>query len=272
MRFFKRMFLALGLTAVTVSLHGQTAELYPHKVKGLGEFIARFNGDELAPLNTLQGDSARVMNIVQLFDMSEAPAGWKEKALEFAWYCTENNYRLSLTDSTYVARVNARVGYIGAKFDDEITIALRMEPYGQGYYRWAMIGADGLFPTILSEANYAQPISPTDNELNFMELDSFFEGYGDTLSSYRGIHTPYDQLSALLALLHHKYLEWRGIDSVTYYFFSVPGYVFTVRQFLRDSTNAGWLIDNFDKADDTVKERCLRSLIGQKFLRNPSQK
>lgn len=270
MSLFKRMLLALGVTAIAVTLRGQTAELYPHKVKGLGEFIARFNGDELAPLNTLQGDSARVMNIVQLFDMSDRPAGWEGEALEFAWHCTENNHRLSLTDSTYVALAHARVAYKGVECP--ITITLRMEPYGQGYYRWALIGADGLFPAILKDADYAQPISPTDNELNFMELDSFFEGYGDSLSSYRGIHAPYDQLSALMALMQTRHLEWKGIDTVTYYFFSIPGHLFTVRQFLRDSTNAGWLIDNFTKADDSVKNRCLRSLIGQKFLRNPSHK
>lgn len=135
-----------------------------------------------------------------------------------------------------------------------------------------MIGADGLFPAIIQEAFYAQPVSPTDNELNFMELDSFLEGYGDALSSYRGINAPYDQLSALMALMQTGQLEWKGVDNVSYYFFGVPGYLFTVRHFLRDSTNAGWLIDNFTKADDSMKEGCMRFLSGQKFLRTPSQK
>lgn len=270
MHLFKRLFIAAGVLATATDLSGQTPDLYPHKVKGLGEFIARFNGDELAPLNTLQGDSARVMNIVQLFDMADRPQGWEREALEFAETCAVRAPRLSLTDSTYVALAHSRVAYKGVEYP--LSILLRMEPYGDGYYRWAMIGADGLFPAIIQEAFYAQPVSPTDNELNFMELDSFLEGYGDALSSYRGINAPYDQLSALMALMQTGQLEWKGVDNVSYYFFGVPGYLFTVRHFLRDSTNAGWLIDNFTKADDSMKEGCMRFLSGQKFLRTPSQK
>ena len=210
------------------------------------------------------------MNIVQLLNMSDRPAGWEIEAQAFAGHCAKNSPRLALTDTTYVALAHARVAYKGA--EHPVTITLRMEPYGQGYYRWAIIGADGLFPAILHEANYAQPVSPTDNELNFMELDSFFKGYGDTLPSYRAIHSPYDQLSALMALIQTKRIEWKGVDSVSYCFLSVPGYIFTVKEYVRDSTNAGWLIDNFSKADASAKEDCLRGLIGQKFLRTPSQK
>jgi hypothetical protein len=44
----------------------------------------------------------------------------------------------------------------------------------------------------------------------------------------------------------------------------VPGYVFTVKEFDRESTNSGWLITSFSKMNEKDKMLFLRDIYHEK--------
>ena len=79
---------------------------------------------------------------------------------------------------------------------------------------------------------------------------------------YRSRYSKIDNLSVFFTLVYTGLLKFEVVEKQIYYYFDIPGYIFTIEEFSRTGENSGWLISSIMKADDTEKIFELNKLLG----------
>ena len=251
---------------------GFNEERLKMRVKQIDEFKARFNYKQDIEGQKIQDSTnieMRKKYIFSLFDENiVSPAIWNDSI--------ENLYNdfldivvnekkpiyIRFTDKNWIAQAECNVTLNGRP--EKIIISLQVEKIRQYEYKWVIVGAKGsilaLPPT--NEKNPGIMISPIDNELRFMSLRNI----SDNNNNKDIIHYSYtdyepDQITVLNTLIYTGQLKIQNVQRVVYYFFQVPGFVFRVEHFERDSDNVGWLIAEIIKVSNWTKNQFKHKLI-----------
>lgn len=258
--------LHLNVNAQTILPDVKMKADFEAQVKSLDEFQARFNGTEHKKGTVMGNDSlSRMNNIISLFDFSMDKKGLsKEQFLgklnSFVDSVLSNKMKFDVLSTGFWSECKCRFKYQGK--DKRITLLLQKELYENGIYRWAVAGVKGLAEAGLINVSTYYPISPVEHEISFMGLQDLFNENASHAFGYRAKAAQIDELSVLLTMVQLGILKFDIVEEQTFHCVDVPGFVFTIKEFVRAGNNSGWLINDFKQADKEEKKDYIKNLFG----------
>lgn len=257
MKKIKYVFLSLSILLFAHSAPAQVLfvdtnnefENFDYNVKQIDEFILRFNLKELL-IQPEQSNSYERDNRTLLFD-KDYYLGNSDNLKEFLTSIEEQKTVLSFYDSTWYAIAECNVTFQGKK--DRITLFLQTEQVVDDIYKWSIVDAHGTLLDLVPKTKSDRiRLLPTDNEVNFIALQSATTTNAPNITLYSSKAHANDRLSVFNCLVYNKLLKIDNVQELTYCFTQVKGYKFYVRNFTRNQKNAGWLIFNVEK--EMIKE------------------
>lgn len=217
---------------------------YLAKVKTIDEFMARFNGTR-TKAGLAKETNNRKTNIMLLFDLSKVTS--KQDSIfkqidKFASSVIQDSVTLHYSDSCWLAKVKCH-GKLQGK-NTEFWMSLKVEKRGEDMYKWVISDVEGeLFKTSRDKEHKELFILPNEHEQFFSSLSKLSTETYKFIDDYlpNGFKSP--ALAAFTTMMRNRYLTIDYVSDITFIFNHVPGYVFTIKHFERESENAGWLID-----------------------------
>lgn len=257
--------LALALTTPCLSQtwnsDAELNALESHYVKSLNEFMRRFNAEEIPSfIKQDSGEVVRQRCIRALFDLEQVGDTLDEIAqrmLRFDSAVCANNTLLHIADTGMFAEARCLFKYKKNKI--ELNLVLVYENIRDNYYRWTIVGANGLVEAGLIDTTLCGYINPVQHELRFSELSGAFPH----MNGYFSKQSHVDPLSFVAGLAESGTLQLVGCQSVTYWFTQVPGYVFTVSLHPRKEAYSGWLIHDLMEVSEDDKTMITNYLTGK---------
>lgn len=238
-------------------------ERFECQVKSLDEFLARLNGDESYPDINVD-EHSHINNLAMLMDFQmphkNEPA-FKEKSMKFFRAIEAFPRPLRDTDSLLFAVTTCCVKHLGT--EKNITLILQKETDKQNRSRWALVGADGLQQCGIIDTTKVRGISPVEHEIHFLEMLDVFKFHAKDAMAFRKSDTHIDQLSVFLTLLQTGQIELLSVDKLTYHVLAIPGFIFTIDEYVRTNYNSGWLISSFSEMGDERKHVYIQTLLGK---------
>lgn len=264
----KRYCFLLFTIMASLIADGQTSLLdaqFNATVKSVDEFMARFNGIESKPGVANEGESRR-NNILALFDYTiesrtSSLENFKNTLTEFVSTIDERNVQLQLVDVNAWSEVKTK--FIYGKKSLKITLVMHLEHINNDEKRWVIAGVRGLEQAGLYDKGLSV-ISPVEHELHFMGLSDLFLQNKSLIASCRSSQRDIDELSMFLGLTMCGSLKFSEVSDVEFHFTNVPGFIFTIREIMREGSNCGWLITDLKRANDKEKEMFINNLFGYK--------
>lgn len=238
-------------------------EMYQYQVKGVGEFMARFNSEEHLTFDMQLPDSMsqRKKDILSVcnYEISRTLPDFENTINAFIQQIEDNDIKLQFSDSTWFASAEFDV-----KYDKkQIKLNLLLTPHEARPRRfcWAIVDVGGKDVSVLADTTKWVGISPTDNELDFIELVGKSKSQRGNFPGFRKPGKEIDYLSAFVALVQAGVVTINHCDKITYYFLTVPNFIFTAQNFLRESSNSGWLISSIIPINDNEKQSYLKAML-----------
>lgn len=235
---------------------GFNEELLQLRVKQIDEFMGRFNfetdwkGKKIATPNDTVLHKKYVLSLFDQNILSDTLTS--SIAYDFASQIVSQKQKISYTDKDWYAEAVCKISYNGKEHN--LSLFLNTEQIEGHKYKWVFCGAKSNFMNIASVKTEKHPIiSPVENEINFMALETIFDKDASNIANYASKDFSADYLSVFLFLVKNKYIKFIGVEDIQYHFFQIPGYVFTVDFFERNDANMGWLISNFFPCDEDKK-------------------
>lgn len=230
-------------------------------VKSLDEFMHRFNGEELHPgIASADDVDVRKKSILTLFDwqgFSDRDTIKAAAAVEFADAVQKSGATIGFTSPLMYAEAECLFKFKNKEI--QLSLILKYENIRDDYYRWAIVGANGLeFEGLIDTARDGY-INPVQSDLHFSDLQMAFP----KLDRYLSKDGRVDQLSFIMGMATSGMLEFKVCQNVRYHFLDISGYIFTVGLHARLDNNAGWLIDNVMRATHQQKEEYIKYLVGE---------
>ena len=232
------------------------------RVKQIDEFMGRFNGEE--SIQTDVADSLKhSLNLLYLFnrDLFDSNRDSMMQATEaFINKVLESKTKLYYEDGGWLAEVGCNCIYKGKK--DTVTLYLKPEKNEEFNYRWVIVGAKGkLLRLIPPKRNRGLEILPNNHEIAFRALSKIASLGSSNVLNYAERDYEPNALAVFYALVYADALKIESTGNITYHFFEVPGYVFTVDRFNRKGTNVGWLISNLLPIQEEEKQQYYDHLL-----------
>lgn len=240
------------------------SDIYRGRVKLVSEFMERFNGDEKNPYIDPNADEIDKINLCQLFNIDFILKNRSEnepKAFQFVDSVLNHDVKLHYSNPDWYAKTTCIATFKGkeVKFD----LFLVVEPRGNDMYKWVIADVDGdIFDLKPSKSSDQIMLLPNEHESNFMRLYSITNGKDDLITLYSISDNNTERLTVFNTLVYYGLLNIEYIDDVEFTFLQVPGYLFTIREFERESTNSGWLIDSWFPISNEEKSLMLEKLYG----------
>ncbi len=235
--------------------------MFNAQVKSIDEFISRFNGKEKRDDVEVQY-SNRESNILLLFNLARFKSKADTLFIEaqtFAESVVKDKIFINYEDSCWYAKVTCN-GNLGGKII-EFNLYLLVQQRGPYMYKWVIANVDGdIFKTSRSLKHKELYISPNDHEQSFISLSRVVNESYRYIDDYTLTGYMPDKLSVFLTLVRSGLLKVNYVSDVEFVFFQVPGYIFSVKLFERESKNAGWLISSVSKYESNEKDEILRTL------------
>ncbi|MEZ5009383.1 MAG: hypothetical protein R2728_04960 [Chitinophagales bacterium] len=221
---------------------------FVYSVKQFDEFIDRFNGtpskDLANKVNENYPDRGKL--IYSLFDDAYVS---KNNTLvnEFIRDVTKvsNPKFFEYYEASWYAELKASYNYKGKKCT--AVIRLKPEVYENLSSKWVVyqIEAEDIKP-VFKENNSATFLSPASNETGFINLYAFIE---EGIDPEAILPTNYniDITSLFLKEIADGAITNFKIHENKYHVYQIDGWYFTVKDFIRNTSNSGWLINNIQK-------------------------
>lgn len=214
------------------------------QVKQIEEFMARFNREE-TPIVMDSATTHKDMKMLALLFDADVLEKRAVEVVEFAEAMLRDDVKLHFTDTTWVAIANCKVKY--KKQQHDIVLYLRTEHIEENMYKWVIMQAEGdLLILRPQKRSKSYKISPTDNELYFMQLADITGTEPENILNYSRRCFKTDQTSVFFSLVASGQLQVEYVEQLTYYF-QTSHYNFFVNYYSREGTNSGWLISDFEK-------------------------
>jgi hypothetical protein len=100
-------------------------------------------------------------------------------------------------------------------------------------------------------------ISPTDHDINFMQLSRITTEQDDLILNYGQKQFDIDQTSVFFTMVNQGLLDIEHVANLQFIFMQVPGYQVTIEYIDRLANNAGWLIKSAQPMNDSDKKAML---------------
>ena len=229
--------------------------LYRSRVKLVDEFMDRFNGEELHPEISKEQESSRHLNLMILFNSELFKSAEDEKfieAEEMADSIESSGVRINYSDSTWFAKAICH-GKLNKK-EIDFTLYLAVERRAEDMFKWVITRAVGeTFKLTPSRQSDNIMLMPDDHETNFMSLYRITTEKDDYITNYACKDFQINQTSVFYSLVYYGLLDIEYVEDLEFIFFQVPNYIFSIKNFHRDTRNAGWLISSFEKMTEEDK-------------------
>ncbi|MDR3268473.1 MAG: hypothetical protein LBT83_05350 [Tannerella sp.] len=260
------------LSAQTIELgSGFNENRLKMRVKQVDEFMERFNYEKDLrgnPVSNRLDAGVRKKYIFSLFNedlLRQTNDSLLEVYADFANVVTNIHKPtyIDFTDNKWIAQCNCKVACNGKA--SNIFVFLKPEKIREYEYKWVIVGAGGDLLTLQpARTNPGIMISPTENELNFMNLPRISGKDNKDVVNYMSEDYTVNPVTVLNTLIYTGQLKIEYVNKVVYHFFQAPGYVFKVEHFERDSDNAGWLISGVMRLSQSEKENYRNNIINYK--------
>lgn len=252
------LMLSIGAQCQVVVNSEAQKEMFRAHVKQVDEFIERFNCKSFTPgIDTAKADAKR-LNLVSLFpiETSKSSEADYKNAVKFADHVLASGTKLRYEDTTWFAMAQCR-GKLKNK-PVEFTLFLNVEHRRGQMYKWVISRAQGeIFALAPSNTNEKLMISPTDHDINFMQLSRITTEQDDLILNYGQKQFDIDQTSVFFTMVNQGLLDIEHVVNLQFIFMQVPGYQVTIEYIDRLANNAGWLIKSAMPVKDSDKKEML---------------
>ena len=237
-------------------------DLYRTRIKLVDEFFDRFNGKEGRMDIKDEDVNGRIKNLLLLFNRqlfkSEHDSTFMEAQTMVRTIMT-NDIQINYSDSTWIAKADCQATFNGKPIS--LTLYLNVENRKEDMYKWVIGKAEGDALKLLPSRQVDNiMLMPDDHETNFMSLNRITTEKDDYITLYAAKGFQLDETSVFYTYVYSGLLNIDYVSNLEFIFMQVPGYVFTVKQFERETYNAGWLINSFYQLSDEEKQTFLNSI------------
>ena len=264
---FLTLFLSFGtLFAQFPSQITKNEELnFALEVKQIDEFIERFNYQENTLLleyvaeNYPGKDLDRVSLLRSLFNQTNVD--WDSALVEKFVKQMTNPLRPEVIDfmeDNWYAAVECSVIFKGKVHTP--TLILQIQQERDLSSKWIIRAVDADFLHFPPKSNPEHFLNPISHSTDFMGLSKAMRNKGHLPDYAYGDFQP-DLLSVYLYEVMRGNIQFIQVNTITYHFLQVEGWIFQVRRHLRNSRNSGWLIDKLIVADRVYKNNYRQDVL-----------
>jgi len=232
------------------------------RTKQVGQFFGRFNAEENERGEELDTDDSQYHSkklrkefLKYLFNNRNTSIDSDTKA-DFIKYILKQKKFLDYYASGWFSEVKTQFVYRGKQV--EVSLFLKLQQAGQGY-KWVLnkvyfSGFEAMYYNDTSgEAKFLHPLS---HELDFMNLKQVFDDKQNIEYYLADNYTP-DHLSLFLHEVKSGNFTFQFVKEIKFHFVQIDGWYFELQNFKRSGTNAGWLISNLMKLNESDKNNLL---------------
>lgn len=277
----KIVLLIFGMAGLAMSGFSQEIifpyeENFEWQVKQIDEFMERFNNADYTPIRHFLKEEYDIEEIDRsdllktLFNLKQ---GWnKNHVMQFLKEVTQSKVPpyLDFYDKDWYAELDCKGTYMGKQRNFTLVLSIYLNARTRGA-KWVInsVSADFLpvrdtsAPTFAMHNNKSRgsrTLNPASFGTDFMAL---VDALGDT-ANFRNYISRDEVDKSLLTffdMLYQQKLVFQQVNHITYHFLQVPGWVFQVKDFPRQTTNSGWLISKLIPATEEEKEAyCKKTL------------
>jgi hypothetical protein len=269
LRFVFILIFSLCFTSTANSqLYAGHEENFAYKVKQIDEFFERFNDEGTLIKDYLfdQYDNLELSRedlLISLFDLKSNQLQ-KEEVASFIKLVTnpENPVTLSFYDQDWYARVKCAVVY--EEKERDLLLLMRIQQEENGASKWVVHQVYADFLKSPKGNNPHASLNPVSHATDFMGLNRAFED-PQNLKAYLSSGFQDDQLSKFAIELQNNRITFQQVENISYHFFQIDGWIFTVENFRRPEKNSGWLISRLIQADAEEKKEFKQLLLKEKI-------
>ncbi|HIT16448.1 MAG TPA: hypothetical protein IAA88_08730 [Candidatus Avimuribaculum pullicola] len=226
------------------------------------EFIKRFNGDVSHPDISLQDSTYRSSNILYLIEPPQDTANIDSlynEAVKFVSTIITDSVKLNYSDSTWVALAKCSGSLDGKQVS--FKVYLNVEHRSEDMYKWVISRVAGeCFDTTPLDTTSNVMLYPDDHETKFISLGRMTDEQPFNVARFMSKGFEYDATSVFVYLVKSNRLKINYVEELEFIFTQVPGYIFSIKYFERESNKSGWLINKFSTISASEKENFLRLL------------
>lgn len=255
----RKLFFVLITLQISVQIFAQfdnmDQEIFSAEVSLVDEFFKRFNGEESHPMVQKDNENARRRNLLFLLDYAQYKS--REDSLyliaeTFVDTVMADSIKLHYGDTTWIANALCHGALLGKPVD--FTIHLCVERRTRNMYKWVITSVEGDILNLANSNNRESfMLLPDDHETNFMSLHRMTSETSAYITDFIRKDAEIDKLSVFLTLVKQNLLKIDYVADLSFSFFQVPGYIFSIKNINRNSKNAGWLISSIDPISEREK-------------------
>lgn len=255
-------------TPVRSQTYTSYEENFAYEVKQIDEFFERFNNEgtlikDYIYKNYDQLEVSREELVKSLFDLKSKQLQ-KEDVNSFikAINDPDKPVTLSFYDEDWYAKLKCSVVY--EEQEQELLLLLRIQQEKNGASKWVVHQVYADFLSTPTETNPHASLNPVSHATDFMGLNRAFED-AENLKAYLTNSFQDDQLSKFAIELQNNRIAFQQVENISYHFFQIDGWIFTVENFKRSEKNSGWLISRLRQADAQEKEVYRQHLLREEI-------
>ncbi len=255
-------FVCMANTAYSQGLlGGEHPAIQEARVGLVDEFLKRFNRDTSHPNISPQDTSYRKSNILYLIEPPhyiENRDSIYNEAVRFVDAIIKDSVRLNYCDSTWIARAKCK-GLLDSK-PVTFNVYLNVEHRKEDMYKWVISRVDGeCFDITPRDMTSNIMLYPDDHEIKFISLGRMTDEQPFNVARFMSKEFEYDATSAFVYLVKSDKLKIEYVDELEFIFTRVPGYIFSIKYFERESSKLGWLINRFETISMEDKSKFLKA-------------
>lgn len=234
------------LQALRTKLGNIDKAIYKARTTMVEEFIERFNCEQYNPMISSESDNPLRNNLLMLFNLNSFTKPEDISMVkDFVDVAASEGAHIGFCDGKWFAKAVCSGSYDGKP--SEYTLYLKVAPRkasdGDIYYQWVICDAEGqMLNDYDKKSDTDYRINPAAHETNFMELAQIINAQPKNFAKCIE-HEP-SALERFTAMVESGHVKFDYVKKLDFVFTQVPGYEFTVGEFLNQTTNSGWLIYN----------------------------
>lgn len=235
---------------------GEHSAMQEARVGLVDEFLKRFNGEASHPNISPQDTSYRKSNLLYLIEPPqniECRDSIYNEAIRFIDAIIKDSVYLNYCDSIWFAHAKCK-GLLDSK-PISFNVYLNVEHRKEDMYKWVISKVDGeCFNIMPRDMKSNIMLYPDDHEIKFISLGRMTKEQPFNVARFMSKGFDYDATSAFVYLVKSGKLKIEYVEELEFIFTQVPGYIFSIKYFERESSKLGWLINRFETI--SREEKC----------------
>lgn len=248
----------------SVSSFSQTD--FAFEVKTIDEFIERFNNDQYTLIRQyleqrFPGKEVKRIDLLRSLFNYQDPLWSQADALAFTNDVLElkNEKFLDFYSDSWFAEAECKVKYKGVPKKVRITMQVFVSDR-TGAAKWVICGARASFLDFSNRVDSKKFLNPISHATDFIGLKRAMDDHV-FVRNYLSEGFKESHLNKYLAAVATGDIVFEQVTSVNYHFLSIPGWLFTVKEYRRPGRNSGWLVQSLSRKSDEEKKEYLKTRL-----------